>query len=77
MRHVDDDLDQADAVAFLLAHLRGDEQLIEQMLGMHEVRNLFAAVTGLLVMLLAHAGVDGDTLEQTLTDWQQRRRESL
>lgn len=71
--------EQADAVAFVLAHLRGDEQLVEAMLGMHEVRDLFAATTGLLVdRLLADTypgGLAG--LEATLADWQERRRGSL
>jgi hypothetical protein len=75
---MDDDLEQADAVAFVLAHVRGDEQAIEAMLGMHEVRNLFAATTGLLVRLLDDlGGVDAAALEATLADWQERRRGSL
>lgn len=74
---MDDDLEQADAVAFVLAHVRHDEEAIEAMLGMHEVRNLFAAVTGLLMRLLAEAGMDADAVEATLADWQERHRESL
>ena len=74
---MDDDLEQANAVAFVLAHVRGDEQAIETMLAMHEVRNLFAAVTGLLMRLLAEADVDAATVEAALTDWQERRRGSL
>jgi hypothetical protein len=70
---MDDDLEQADAVAFVLAHLRGDEKLINTMLGMHEVRNLFAAVTGLLVQLLDEAGADAASVERKLADWQERR----
>jgi hypothetical protein len=72
---MDDDLEQADAVAFVLAHLRGQEQTIEEMLDMHEVRDLFAAVTGLLLLLLTQAGVTSSMLEETLTDWQGRHRE--
>lgn len=74
-----DDLEQADAVAFVLAHLRGDEAAIEAMLGMHEVRNLFAATVGLLVDRLMADTYPGGLagLEQTLTDWQEQRRDSL
>jgi hypothetical protein len=76
---VADEPEQADAVALVLAHLRGDEQVIEALLAAVEPRDLFAATVGLLVnQLLAETfpgGLDG--LERTLVDWQQQRRESL
>ena len=69
---------QAFVDRLLVAHVRGDEQAIEAMLAMHEVRNLFAATTGLLVRLLDElGGVDAAALERTLADWQERRRGSL
>jgi hypothetical protein len=73
-----DDLEQADAVALLLAHVRGQEDVVEAMLGMHEDRAaMFAATVGLLLMLLEQAGVNAAAVENTLTDWQERRRGSL
>jgi len=69
-----DDVEQADAVAFVLAHVRGDEALVEQLLAMHEVRNLFAVTTGLLMRMLAEVGVDEARVEEMLSDWQDRRR---
>ena len=71
------DLEQADAVAFLLAHLHGDEQLVNAQLDMHEVWKLFAATVGLLLNLLEVAGQDAAAVERTLVDWQERRRRSL
>ena len=71
----DDDLDQADAVAFVLAHLRHDEAAIEAMLAMHTVRDLFAATTGLLVDRLMADSYPGGLagLQRTLEGWQQQR----
>jgi hypothetical protein len=69
----------ADAVALVRAHLAGDEELIEALLVAVEPRALFAATVGLLVdRLLAETfpgGLAG--LDETLADWQVRRRESL
>lgn len=71
-----DDFEQADAVAFVLAHVRGDLELVEQQLEMHGVERLFPASVGLLLRLLADAGVDAAAVEDALTDWQGRRRET-
>lgn len=69
-----DEIEQADAVAFVLAHVRGDEAAIEEMLGMHDMRQLFAATTGLLMRLLADAGVDEARVGEMLAGWQEQRR---
>ena len=61
----------ADAVALVLAHLRGDEVAIEALLAGCEVPNLFAIATGLLTGLLSQALPGGRTeLERMLTAWQ-------
>jgi hypothetical protein len=67
--------EQADAVALVLAHLRGDEQAIDALLGMFDVWKLFAVtVDRVLLPVLEQAGVDAAKLEETLVDWQERRR---
>ena len=72
-----DDLERADAVAFLLAHLRGDEQLVYAQLNMHGEWKISAAAVGVLLNLLELNGMDAAAVEATLTDWQERRSESL
>ena len=49
------DVEAADIVAFLEAHLRGDEQAINTMIAVVNPYQLFAAVVGALVQAL---GVD-------------------
>ena len=75
----DPGVEQADAVALLLAHVRGEEGTVEALLGMHEDRAaMFAATVGLLMRLLAElGGVDAAAVEATLVDWQERRRDAL
>lgn len=72
-----DDLEQADAVAFLLAHLRGDEPLVHELIGMHGLYPLFAATVGLMLRLLSDGGYGPEQVEQALVRWQAERRESL
>lgn len=75
---MDNDLDDADGVAFLLAHLHGDEAAVEALLGIHEDRAAVPGVAvGVLLEILKTAGVDAIALEATLVDWQEQRRGSL
>lgn len=60
--------EQADAVALLHAHLRGDEHAINALLEMVGPVPLFAVTVGFLVELIGP-----DRLAVALADWQSRR----
>jgi hypothetical protein len=59
-----DDLERADIVAFLEAHLRGDEQAINYLIKQLGLYPLFAGVVGLLIELAGE-----DTVREYLAGW--------
>ncbi len=61
--------EEADAVALLLAHLRGDEQGVYAMINMVGCERLFAVTVGFLVDQV----VGRDELAAWLARWQRRR----
>jgi hypothetical protein len=64
------DPEPRDVAALLRAHLAGDEEAIETILNLVDVRALFAMTTGALCGVLDDIGVTADDLDRELRRWQ-------
>jgi hypothetical protein len=68
----------ADVVAFLLAHIRGEEQTCRELLGMTDGVKLLGYAIEVAIEVAAEAMPGGRVqLEQMFVSWLSRRRESL
>lgn len=63
----------ADAVALLRAYLAEDDQALDTMLQLVNPLRLLSVTIGVMLSVLAAAGVSESELDEQLAEWQQRR----
>lgn len=63
----------ADAMALIRAHIRGDDEAINALCAMLDLRALFAVTVGVFMGVLEQGGIDPDALDRACADWQRRQ----